>query len=107
LKIVIWLAATALFGLWSLFAWAAHSLIGWAGQTGARHADWLTGHPETVEWLSWGAANFGSLGEGVVVVTWAIGSVVIVALAVLANALWLRWRSGRGRPPASWQRRPG
>jgi hypothetical protein len=105
MKAVIWLFATAIFGLWSVFAWAAHSLIGWAGQSGARHADWLTGHPETVEWLSWGAANFGSVGEGLVVVIWAIGSVVIVGAAILGNALWLRWRSGRGPLTGQWQGR--
>ncbi|WP_293865759.1 hypothetical protein [uncultured Alsobacter sp.] len=105
MKVVIWLLAAAVFGLWSLFSWGAHSLIGWAGQTGARNADWLTGHPETVEWLSWGAATFGSLGEGVVVVTWAIGSLVIAAGAVAANALWLRWRNRRGGRPMQWQGR--
>lgn len=107
MKIVIWLAATALFGLWSLFAWAAHSLIGWAGDTGARNADWLTGHPEMVEWLSWGAENFGSLGEGLVLLIWGIGSVVIVAAAVAANALWLRWWGGRGWSPGRLQGRMG
>ena len=107
MKIVIWLVATALLGLWSLLAWGAHSLVGWAGDTGARNADWLTGHPEAVEWLSWAVANAGDLGEGVVVVVWAIGSLVIVAAAIAANALWQRWWGGRGWAPGRLQGRTG
>ncbi|MGL4496038.1 MAG: hypothetical protein ACRCUX_09495 [Beijerinckiaceae bacterium] len=71
--------------VWSLFAWGAYALVNWVGGVAARNADWATGHPETVEWLSWAAGLMTSAGLVGVVVIWAIGLVLFLIVAALAR----------------------
>ena len=50
---LLWIIAWFAVVIWSLFAWGAYGLLDFFGGVAARNADIVTGHPETVEWLSW------------------------------------------------------
>src|ERR671918_334348 len=53
MKRLLWGLAWIAVLVWSLFAWGAYGLLDFFGGVAARNADIVTGHPETVEWLSW------------------------------------------------------
>ncbi|MBX9740907.1 MAG: hypothetical protein K2X62_12570 [Beijerinckiaceae bacterium] len=84
---LIWGGTWFLLALWSLLAWASHSLVEWAGQLAARNSDMVTGHPETVEWLSWAANAAGVAGGSIVIVIWAIGCALALGLAAILSRL--------------------
>lgn len=88
---LIWGGTWFMLALWSLLAWASHSLVEWAGQVAARNSDMVTMHPETVEWLSWIANVAGVAGGTIVIVIWAIGCALALGLATV-----LSWIVGRG-----------
>ncbi len=52
MKRLLWILAWIAVAVWSLFAWGAYGLLDFFGGMAARNADIVTGHPETVEWLS-------------------------------------------------------
>lgn len=87
MRALIALGALVGLALWSGLAWLAHGLVDQAGAFATRHADKVTSHPETVEWLSWAAGLSGDLGGWVVLGVWALGSIAIVGAAIAAAVL--------------------
>ena len=85
MKRLLWVLAWIAVAFWSLFAWGAYGLLDFFGGVAARNADIVTGHPETVEWLSWALMTLRSLG---------LGAVVLVGARVAAYSC----RSGRTGP---------
>ena len=83
--------------LWSLLAWGTYALVGAVGRLVAENADWASGHPETVVWLSWLASLATSLGLAGVVTVWAAGIIAIMIIALLLSRLQPR-RYSAGRP---------
>ena len=78
MKRLLWALAWTAVAIWSLFAWGAYGLLDFFGGIAARNADIVTGHPETVEWLSWGLMALRSLGLGAIVVVGGLVSLLIV-----------------------------
>jgi hypothetical protein len=99
---MLWLGCVVAALLWSLLAWAAYGLVGWAGGLAASNADWVTAHPETVEWLSWSAAWLTAVGLAGVVAVWAIGAGLILflpaALRFVRRAMRQRHLLAEDRP---------
>jgi hypothetical protein len=90
---LLWVMAWIAVAVWSLFAWGAYGLLDFFGGVAARNADIVTGHPESVEWLSWIFTVLRSLGLGAVVFVWGLVSLLILAVpAVLSLFL------GRSHP---------
>lgn len=73
--------------IWSLFAWGGYGLINVIGEFFARNADAVSGHPETVEWLSWFILVIKRAGLAAVVVIWAIGAALIGGFGFLITRL--------------------
>src|SRR4028119_2302982 len=80
MKRLLWGLAWITFLVWSLFAWGAYGLLDFFGGVAARNADMVTGHPETVEWLSWALTTLRGLGLGAIVVVWGLVSLLILAV---------------------------
>lgn len=80
MKRLLWILAWIAVAVWSLFAWGAYGLLDFFGGFAARNADMVTGHPESVEWLSWALMTLRSLGLGAIVVVWGLVSLVILAV---------------------------
>src|SRR5918998_1802033 len=80
MKRLLWGLAWIAVLVWSLFAWGAYGLLDFFGGFAARNADMVTGHPESVEWLSWALMTLRSLGLGAIVVVWGLVSLVILAI---------------------------
>ncbi|MCB8823011.1 hypothetical protein [Microvirga rosea] len=100
MKRFVWLVAFVLVGLWSLLAWGAYGLIDLFGSTAARHADVVTNHPETVEWLSWGLGSLRNLGLAAVVLIW--GLVTVLILTVPATVSFVLGKAFRPVEPMDW-----
>jgi hypothetical protein len=99
---IIWGIAWLAVAVWSLVAWGSYGLVDLFGDVAVRNADVVTGHPETVEFLSWSLAFLRSLGLFAVVTVWAIVSLIILGVAtVLARILGAR--VPRAAQP-DWQR---
>lgn len=104
----LWLVAGTLVTLWSLLAWGAYGLIDLFGSTAARHADVVSGHPETVEWLSWGLAAIRNLGLAAVVFVWGIVALLILVVPTVISIFL--GRAVRPMEPMDWSAgypRPG
>jgi len=100
-RLVFALAVVAAI-LWSLFAWGAYGVLGWAGDVAARNADWVTGNPEAVVWLSTLASWLTGLGLAGIVAVWLLGLGLIFLVPLL-----LRLLGGPGRrPPADYRDGP-
>jgi len=87
MKRLLWFLAWTAVAVWSLFAWGAYGLLDFFGGVAARNADIVTGHPETVEWLSWALMTLRSLGLGAIVVVWGLVSLVILAVPAVLGLL--------------------
>ena len=107
MKRLLWAFAWIAVALWSLFAWGAYGLLDFFGGVAARNADIVTGHPESVEWLSWALMTLRGLGLGAIVFVWGLVSLLILAVpAVLGLVLGGsrreqyrdEWRGPRGDP---------
>lgn len=111
MKRLLWGLAWIAVLVWSLFAWGAYGLLDFFGGVAARNADIVTGHPETVEWLSWALTTLRGLGLGAIVVVWGLVSLLILAVpAVLGFVLGGSRREQRvdyGRGPPIDQRGAG
>jgi hypothetical protein len=79
-KRLLWILAWIAVAIWSLFAWGAYGLLDFFGGFAARNADIVTGHPETVEWLSWALMTLRGLGLGAIVFVWGLVSLLILAV---------------------------
>ncbi|MBM6578784.1 hypothetical protein ILT44_01220 [Microvirga sp. BT689] len=96
MKRLLWILAWFAVALWSLFAWGAYGLLDFFGSVAARNADIVTGHPETVEWLSWALMTLRGLGLGAIVFVWGLVSLLILAVpAVLGLFLGSNRRDQR------------
>jgi hypothetical protein len=91
MRLLIWSVATVAVALWSLVAWAGHGLLDWSSDWAAANADQVSSVPEIVEWLSWALRSIGNASEIIVVIVWALGSILIIGLAGIAN----RFLAGR------------
>lgn len=107
---LLWIFAWMAVALWSLFAWGAYGLLDFFGGVAARNADIVTGHPESVEWLSWALMTLRGLGLGAIVFVWGLVSLLILAVPAvlslfLAGARRERyveeWRGPQGDPRTS------
>lgn len=95
MKPILWSLIVLAVVAWSLLAWGSSELLEWAGGVTAAHADRVSSHPETVEWLSWAVGLLAGLGQGTILVVWLAGLLLTIALPVGLSAL--RWvRRGRG-----------
>ena len=83
MKRLLWILAWIAVAIWSLFAWGAYGLLDVFGAFAARNADIVTGHPETVEWLSWTLMTLRSLGLGAIAIVWGLVSLLILAVPAL------------------------
>ena len=102
---LLWVFAWIAVALWSLFAWGAYGLLDFFGGVAARNADIVTGHPESVEWLSWALMTLRGLGLGAIVFVWGLVSLLILAVPAVMG-LFLggarreryveEWRGPRG-----------
>jgi hypothetical protein len=79
-KRLLWILAWIVVVIWSLFAWGAYGLLDFFGGFAARNTDIVTGHPETVEWLSWALMTLRGLGLGAIVFVWGLVSLLILAV---------------------------
>ncbi|HZH53430.1 MAG TPA: hypothetical protein VEZ16_16310 [Microvirga sp.] len=93
---LLWALAWICVALWSLFAWGAYGLFDLFGGVAIRNADIVTGHPETVEWLSWALGVLRGLGLAAIVVVWAVISLLILAVPAILG-LFLGHTEPRGR----------
>ena len=91
MKLAIWLVAIAGIVVWSFVAWAGHMSLNWSSNWAAANADQVSSVPEIVEWLSWALRSIGNASEIIVVIVWALGSILIIGLAGIAN----RFLAGR------------
>jgi hypothetical protein len=107
---LLWIIAWFAVAIWSLFAWGAYGLLDFFGGVAARNADIVTGHPESVEWLSWALMTLRGLGLGAIVFVWGLVSLLILAVpAVLSLFLGSarreqyveNWRGPHGDPRSS------
>jgi hypothetical protein len=105
MKRLLWVLAWIAVAFWSLFAWGAYGLLDFFGGVAARNADIVTGHPETVEWLSWALMALRGLGLGAVVIVWALVSLLILAVPVVLG-LFLGSARSNDRRIYEW-RQPG
>jgi len=87
MKRLLWILAWTAVAIWSLFAWGAYGLLDFFGGVAARNADIVTGHPETVEWLSWALMTLRSLGLGAIAIVWGLVSLLILAVPALLGLL--------------------
>lgn len=101
MKTIIWIITAAVIGIWSLLAWFTHGLVGVAGGLIAANADIVPADPLLVEWASWLASAGTGIGEWLVVIVWAVVSLVLVAAGFAATRLLPRFR---GRLPAALRR---
>jgi hypothetical protein len=104
MKRLLWVLAWIAVAAWSLFAWGAYGLLDFFGGIAARNADIVTGHPETVEWLSWALTVLRSLGLGAIVILWGFVSLLILAVPAVLGLLL--GGSNRDRRDFDW-RAPG
>src|SRR5829696_1653040 len=101
MKRLLWVLAWIAVAFWSLFAWGAYGLLDFFGGVAARNADIVTGHPETVEWLSWALMALRGLGLGAIVLVWGLVSLLILAVPTVLG-LFLGG-SGRKRYGDEWR----
>jgi hypothetical protein len=87
MKTLVWIVAWLAVGIWSVIAWGAHVLIGFAGNTASSNADLIPVDPETVELVSWLAMLGTSLGEWIVIAIWAVVSLVLLGLGYVGARL--------------------
>jgi F0F1-type ATP synthase membrane subunit a len=81
----IWTLAIVVIAVWSLVAFAGHGLLDWTSDWAAANADKVSSVPEIVEWLSWGLRSLGNASEIIVLIVWALGSILIIGAAGLAS----------------------
>lgn len=95
--LILTIAAITL-GVWSLFAWGAYGLLGFAEGLGAWSSEFLPIPPELALWLLGLLSGMGGIAVWIV---WGLGAAIIAILTLAAVALV--GRDGRepvrGAPP--------
>jgi hypothetical protein len=89
--------------VWSLMAWAGHGLLDWTSDWAAANADKVSSVPETVEWLSGALRSLGNASEIVVLIVWALGSILIIGAAGLVSRIFAG-RKARLSDMTLWRR---
>ena len=84
---LILIAAAGVLAVWSLLAWGAYHLLGFATGLAASNSEFLPIEPELVVWI---AELLGGMGGIAVWIVWGFGAAVIAILAVIALALLRR-----------------
>lgn len=84
MKILIWGAIVLGMGLWSLLAWILHGLVGVAGSVLESGTTLIPLDPVLGEWAAWLASAGTGIGEWLVLALWAIGSLVLLVLGMVA-----------------------
>lgn len=102
MRMFIWIAAGGAIAVWSLLAWAGHALLDWTSEWAAANADAVSSVPAIVETISWGFRSLGNASEIIVVIVWALGSILIVGVAGLANRFLTR-PNARIRDLRTWK----
>ncbi len=85
MQLGIWMIAFVAIAVWSLIAWVGHGLLDWTTDWAADNADKVSSVPEIVEWLSWSLRSLGNASEFIVVIVWALGSILIIGAAGLSS----------------------
>ncbi|PZN95251.1 MAG: hypothetical protein DCF30_19205 [Hyphomicrobiales bacterium] len=98
----VWVAAIAALVVWSLLGWGGHALLDWSSDWAAANADKISPVPEVVEWVSWSFRSLGYASEIVVLIVWAIGSILIIGLAGLISR-FLAGRRGKLTDLKNWR----
>ena len=84
---------------WTLLAWLGHAVIEWGSGLAASGAIALPVTGEAADWLSWSALLLGNVSEVVVIIVWALGAAMILAVAAVAKRLLVR----RAAPPVPFR----
>jgi hypothetical protein len=87
MKVFIWILTAICLMPWTGAAWLAYALIDVSGDWMSGNADLLAGDPQMVEWLSWFGRVTAGFGEAVVIAVWAMGTLVVLAIAWLFTKL--------------------
>jgi hypothetical protein len=103
MKLAIWLVAIAGIVVWSFVAWAGHGILNWSSNWAAANADQVSSVPEIVEWLSWALRGIGNASEIIIVIVWALGSILIIGLAGIASR-FLSSRKTKLTDITNWRR---
>jgi hypothetical protein len=114
MKAFIWVLTIICLIPWTGGAWLAYGLIDVSGAWISGNADLLAGDPQVVEGLSWLGRLTAGFGETVVAAVWAMGTLIVVAVAWLFTKLVdrdrriksLRWHPDDPRGGAISQRIP-
>ncbi|MGY6251386.1 hypothetical protein ACXIUS_28270 [Bosea thiooxidans] len=103
MRLAIWMLALVAIAVWSLVAWAGHGLLDLTSDWAAANADKISSVPEIVEWLSWALRSLGNASEIVVLIVWALGSILIIGAAGLASRV-LAGRKAKLTDMTQWRR---
>lgn len=82
---------------WTLLAWLGHAVIEWVSGLAASGAVALPVTGEAADWLGWAAIILGDISGVVVIIVWALGAGLILAVAAVAKRLLAR-RPARSVP---------
>ena len=84
---LVWIATWVVIAIWSGVSWIAHGLVSVGGDLIANNADIIpAADPLLVEWASWLAHAGTGVGEWLVIVLWAIVSLVIFGAGAYRDA---------------------
>jgi hypothetical protein len=89
-RTLLWALLVGLALLWSLLAWAMHSLAGAGGAAVVTVSRWLQLEPSQTQWLADGFDLAGGAAQWLVVGVWLIGMALIAVLG------WLGAQAGDG-----------
>lgn len=103
---LVWLFGWAAVAIWSLVCWAAYGLFDLFGRFAMRNADALASDPDVVEGIWRLLSALHSLSTGVVLVVWALVSLLILAVPWVLSRMvggagatvTVRRTAGRGFP---------
>ena len=100
MKALILTIAAITLGVWSLFAWGAYGLVGFAEGLGAWSSEFLPIPPELALWLLGLLSGMGGIAVWIV---WGLGAAIIAILTLAAVALVGSDRPVRGAPPEGFR----
>jgi hypothetical protein len=84
MRTLVLIVAALVLGIWSLFAWAVYSLLGFAGGLAESNAEILPIPPELIAWT---VALLGGMGGLAVWIVWGLGAAIIAILTMIPLTL--------------------
>ena len=84
MRTLVLIVAALVLAIWSLFAWAVYSLLGFAGGLAESNAEFLPIPPELITWT---VALLGGMGGLAVWIVWGLGAAVIAILTMIPLTL--------------------